>query len=303
MKMEVTLSRKGEITIEGVSLSYYGARFEGISVPNTFAHYLLNKETRKAAIKLFHQMKATIKNEAGMEWFLSKAGEDGFDVARQELENIKINRPNGKPKLYRSLAYPHPYSGRSEAQVVLTNGKRAFSFTTNMDVKALPPNVYCKEERTYYHLDVHKIDMVKTCLDEFFTFTKKLMDLRQTTFVFGTHTVLEAFFTDRKRSYRLLKVMDRYGRFRRSAVKCPQGYLLYKGRGRGWIYGRLVSFTGEVFTFARRSELAMLDTVEKALKGRPIERLRREYPTKKEMNKIAARVGTLDPALALVLVN
>ena len=297
MRFDVTVDKNLKLHIGEIILSVYCAEVEKIDTPASFVALLLNKETREEALSLFHQMKRTVKTHEGYSYLLSKAGNDGLAAAWQELKQLENAKPNGKPKFYRSLCF-QPFN--PQTRLVLTDGKEAYSFSTDVDTKQLPPNVYCKEVKVAYWLNKEKIEKAETCLEEFFAFVKRLTSIRYSPPI-GTMRIFETFFTNRRRSYKLLAEAETFNQFNITAVKCPLGYLLGIGEKHGWLHGVLVSFSGEIYGFSRRRR-DMADTIRSALNGNGIENIWRAYFSKKKLKEIAKRIGTLDPALALALI-
>ena len=308
MKLSVATAReKNKISVGGVTFAFYGASFEGIRLPSSFVFLLLNEKTRKRALKLFHQMKRTVRTDEGYSYLLSKAGNDGLAAAWQELKQLENAKPNGKPKFYRSIKVDlHKSRHDPEKQrVVLSNGNKAFSFPCDLKVSQWPPNVYCREERVNLLLDEHMFTEAERHTNEFFELLLRIDKVTKQCgafFIPNKKEILEDFFYNKARSHESITNAEIYCRFFNEPLKCSQGYLIYKEHKHGWLHCYLVTPTGEIFRFKRLGLSGMRETILSAVKaGAPIQNLKKVKPLPREMRAIAEHVGKLDPALALTL--
>ena len=291
---------RDQLTIGDVSFSFWHARFRDHAIPASFAPMLLNPKLRAKSISLFKRAAADVMVESVLDEILNIAAKDGLEKGEETLQKIINAKPNGEPKLYRSLEQDN-HGPFKTANMVMSDGKKAFSFITGSNTDALPPNVYCKEDNLHYILDEETMEAFLANPKLFF---KTLTQLRSmcTKGLYRTRDMLKAFVTDRKEYERLLSDAKIYEKFLTEALKCPQGYIFYKDSDRGWSYGYLVTPQGDVYHFVRRGENKLHDLVMHVFKNQAeIANLTREYPTQSELKAIVRHIGPSDSALALVL--
>jgi hypothetical protein len=173
--------------------------------------------------------------------------------------------------------------------------------TADMDVEALPAHVYCKEESAYFTMTKELMPLAESCIEDFFKFLIEVLALRHATWRTPVNKMLNAFLLDRKHAYEMKADVELWCKFRNGAVKCPQGYLVYKNESRRWERAYVITNNGNVFAFSRHGEEALEQTIMQAIKnGTPIPDLKKAHPTPEERKMIAAAVGTVNPTLALV---
>jgi hypothetical protein len=114
--------------------------------------------------------------------------------------------------------------------------------------------------------------------------------------------MLNAFLTDRKLADQMVADAELWINFLRAALKCPQGYLVYKDRSMGWERGYLITETGEVYVFSRKGENVLAETVMLAVKqGVPVTGLRKEHLIDSERVKLSKAVGSVNATMPLLL--
>ena len=291
------------ISIGNLELTHYSARVEGCAVPAAFARFALNKQTKADATRLVRESQKAL-TDPGKCWplacwhLLNEVAEKGLEMGWRLIEQARAAAPNGKPHLYQSLIQ----DPSGDRHVTITDGVRAYRFPTPANVKRLPVNFYCSEAGVRCRLEPEALKTVKQDVTTFFAFVDKTAELRRATSWTAMDAIISTFFSDRKRAYEMLDNAELWRRFLQSAVQCPQGYLCFNASNHGQCWGYLITFKGEVRVFSRREEVVQ-ETVERAVKhGAPITGLHAcAALTVLERKKLAKAVGTLNPAVALLL--
>lgn len=310
LNVEFELSQNcKQLQVEDINFELWRAKFRDQEVPVQFASLLLNPTLRGRAVALFQkaltEIERTSKINAVFNEILESAAKEGIEKAEEKLQHIADARPNGEPKLYRSLEhdqYGNPYMGyQKHVRITMTDGTKAFSFSTEENIDALPLNVYCKEEWVSEKFDKRMMDAFSARPKEFFDVFAKAESLR-TNYVYSAWSILVTFVEGRESYGRILADAETYHQFVTGSLKCPQGYIFYKDTNRGWCYAYLVTKEGDVYQFAKRGEHELHNFVMSLVKGETsIRNLKKQCPTREDFQDIAKHVSQVDAALVLVL--
>jgi len=300
MNAEVTME-DGKLVINGLRITPYFLTFEDIYLPDEFAAFFLNPQTKDETVRLIRKAAETYpktdKKHDGCELVFNAAAKGGLSAGWQMLESLQTAKPNGKPQFYRSLD-----SEKNGSFIVLTDGTEAFRFSTILNIESLHPNVYCREESVWLILNKELFDLAKQQADEFFKFTKKIVEMHALSYRVNTSETLKAFLINRELADKMVADAELWINFLRAALKCPQGYLAYKDRSMGWERGYLITQNGEVYVFSRKGEDSLVETVMLAVKqGVFITNLRKERLTNDERVELSKAVGSVNAAMPLLL--
>jgi len=301
MNVEATME-DGKLVINELKISPYFQNFEGISLPDEFIAFFLNPQTKEEVVRLIRKAAETYpktdREPDGRKLVFNAAAKGGLNAGWQMLESLQTAKPNGKPQFYRSL----DSRKKDESAIVLTDGTDAFKFSTILNIESLPPNVYCKEEYVWLTLNKEFFDLAKQQTDDFFKFTKKIVEMHELSYRVNTGETLKAFLTNRELADKMVADAELWINFLRAALKCPQGYLAYKDVSRRWERGYLITHTGEVYVFSRKGQDSLVETVMLAVKqGVPITNLRKERLTDDERVRLSKAVGSVNATMPLLL--
>jgi len=301
MNVEATME-DGKLVINGLRINPYFQNFEDISLPDEFIAFFINPQTKEEVVRLIRKAAETYpktdRESNGCKLVFDAAAKGGLSAGWKMLDSLQTAKPNGKPQFYRSLNQ----RTKDESFIVLTNGTDAFKFSTTLNIESLPPNVYCKEENVWLTLNQGLFDLAKQQTNEFFRFTKKIVEMHEISYRVNTGETLKAFLTNRELADKMVADAELWINFLCAALKCPQGYLAYKDVSRRWERGYLITHTGEVYVFSRKGQDSLVETVMLAVKqGMPITNLRRERLTDDERVRLSKAVGSINATMPLLL--
>jgi len=306
MNAEVTME-DGKLVINGLRISPYFQNFEDISLPDEFIAFFLNPQTKEDVVRLIRKVAETYpkiffaypdRESDGRKLVFDAVAKGGLSAGWKMLDSLQTAKPNGKPQFYRSLSS----RTKDESFIVLTDGTDAFKFSTTLNIESLPPNVYCKEENVWLTLNKELFDLAKQQTDDFFKFTKKIVEMHELSYRVNIGETLKAFLINRELADKMVADAELWINFLRAALKCPQGYLVYKDVSRRWERGYLITHTGEVYVFSRKGQDSLVETVMLAVKqGVPITNLRKERLTDDERVRLSKAVGSVNATMPLLL--
>ena len=293
MKVEVSFGPDATFKLNNkITVSYCLAYYKNEKVPISFLKFLLDENMQEDAEKFFDAVYQNIGISSARQKLLEAAGQLGLKRGWMLYQQFMDAAPKGQPKFYKKAAAYEP-------RLVITDGKQAFAFPTTLDLTQFPPNVYCQEKVIYFVINKTNFPIIKERINEFFNIAKETVSLNKKRYIIDPAKTLGLYLDDPEAARRKLETARIYNRFFTSALKCPQGYLLFFYERRGWCYGLLVTFEGKVYKFAcRRRNLK--EEIFHAIKEGLRLNLKPAVLTEDGRKEIAKRIGPLAPQLALL---